>query len=669
EWLNTVDLQPYLQGLQVLGFSCPDHTRREGEDIVRRWQAVKLLVKAKSTVSSPVNLAREILAAHTRACQEVGEGVRTLVIVNTVKKARDVIDALRSAVLEGVEDSKRGKGEVESSKQTSVGRPLLVLLHSRFRPSDRERMVRSALATPGQFGSIVVSTQVVEAGVDISAAVLFAEVAPWASLVQRFGRCNRRGEYPKASVYWIDVNSKDVHPYAAEDLKASREQLTQLERVGPSDIHKHMENLDEKQKASLLRFDHTHVIRRRDLMDLFDTTPDLTGNDIVIDHFVREREDSDVYAFWRNWEQAPQNRPPSTLGAPSRVELCSVPVDQFRDFTRVHRGLVWHWNFLDEAWESAEPGGIVPGFTYMIHTNAGGYSPERGWDPATTERVASLTTPLLEQDSNDGDSLSRVGVWQSISDHADDVCQEVDIIGEALALDEDLLCVLRLAARWHDRGKAHLVFQDALPLQDGQRNGNGPWAKAQGAWKRYSRKHFRHELASALAVLSDSSVLDAIARMTEPMRQSTGADPLRLCTPNELRDLVAYLVAAHHGKVRFSIRSLPDENCPRPSVDERDRLRRFARGLWDGDTLPETDLGGGWKAPAVCLSLEPMELGLCQEEPFVGQPSWVSRMLNLVEKLGAFQVAYLEALLRAADIRASRAAEQRQNRPFIESRH
>lgn len=37
----------------------------------------------------------------------------------------------------------------------------------------------------------VVATQAVEAGVDVSARVLITELAPWSSLVQRFGRCNR----------------------------------------------------------------------------------------------------------------------------------------------------------------------------------------------------------------------------------------------------------------------------------------------------------------------------------------------------------------------------------------------------------------------------------------------------------------------------------------------
>ena len=34
---------------------------------------------------------------------------------------------------------------------------------------------------------IIVATQVVEAGVDISATTLVTELSPWSSLVQRFG--------------------------------------------------------------------------------------------------------------------------------------------------------------------------------------------------------------------------------------------------------------------------------------------------------------------------------------------------------------------------------------------------------------------------------------------------------------------------------------------------
>ena len=49
-------------------------------------------------------------------------------------------------------------------------------------------------------------------------------------------------------------------------------------------------------------------------------------------------------------------------------------------------------------------------------------------------------------------------------------------------------------------------------------------------------------------------------------------------------DLAAYLAASHHGKVRFSIRSLPDESWP------EEENRRIERRIWEEEILPKADL-------------------------------------------------------------------------------
>jgi CRISPR-associated endonuclease/helicase Cas3 len=87
---------------------------------------------------------------------------------------------------------------------------------------------------------------------------------------------------------------------------------------------------------------------------------------------------------------------------------------------------------------------------------------------------------------------------------------------------------------------------------------------------------------------------------------------------------------------------LPDEDKP-ASLDAK-----FARGIHAGDTLPEVQLGDAVK-PALVLDLEPMLLGRSPG----GEPSWMERMLALRDEIGVFRLAYLEALIIAADCRAS----------------
>ena len=111
--------------------------------------------------------------------------------------------------------------------------------------------------------------------------------------------------------------------------------------------------------------------------------------------------------------------------------------------------------------------------------------------------------------------------------------------------------------------------------------------------------------------------------------------------------MAAYLVAAHHGKVRLSIRALPDEDKPEYAG------AKFARGVHDGDRLPEVQLGDVVK-PALTLDLEPMLLG----QSAAGEPSWMERMLSVRNEIGVFRLAYLEALMVAADCRASAAPKE-----------
>jgi len=687
DWLKTVDFkdriddQGRIDGLEPLSLTDADH---ENAEVKKRWNASKPLSKSTNGMDDAAALAGEIRKTHK-------PGTRTIVVVNTVKRACALFDALHDASADGSTKKSRKKGKPASEVvvTNNASLPNLVLLHSRFRPADRKKRVDEALSDsqpPG--GTIIVSTQVIEAGVDVSAMTLFTELAPWASLVQRFGRCNRRGEQNEhASVRWIDLPVKDAEaeelrfPYELADLRAAAEELKKLNDVGLGSLAAHRETLSEKAQATLFPYAHTHIIRRKDLIDLFDTTPDLAGNDIDIDRYVRDIEDTDVRVFWRAWDRPKGYEPPPDDKRWRRVgrdELCPAPVGELKTFAEKHKGSIWRWDQQEGKW--VRPDNIYPGQVYLMHAEAGGYDESQGWGQQHRRKINPLGPPTAKQrddDEYDDDGLSMTGAFEDIAMHTQKVCNEMTSITDVkhgLHLSTSDKHTLDMTARWHDWGKAHEKFQikidDGQALADKDADGNpqfrrkrdGQWeqwsgcrviAKApgkrwnqagelvdEGFWPRGGktkdgfRRHFRHELASALAVLQRPH------------------DQFKSLSDDDL-NLVAYLIAAHHGKVRLSIRSMPNEHRPRDNEGKLLSGCRFARGVWDGDPLPEINLGGGVTAPAVTLSLEPMELGLCEQEPFAGQPSWIDRMIRLRDTMGPFRLAYLEALLCAADWRAS----------------
>ena len=161
----------------------------------------------------------------------------------------------------------------------------VVLLHSRYRPPDRVTHTTAALSPPGLAGKIVVSTQVLEAGIDLSAALLFTEAAPWPSVVQRAGRCNRDGMQDDARMLWATPPTH--HPYEEVDVSATAAVLRSL--AGARVTTTRWQCLDVRTSNQI-----TPIVRRRDLIDLFDTTPDLSGDDVDVARFIRDRSDRTV---------------------------------------------------------------------------------------------------------------------------------------------------------------------------------------------------------------------------------------------------------------------------------------------------------------------------------------------------------------------------------------
>jgi len=592
--LQTVNHHPSLDDVLTLSDTDLDSALKP------RLTAQKPLRKAQTAWmgDKKPNAYAKLLAA------EVTEAHRpeqlTLIICNRVDRAQAIYQALGQSTI-----PKR-------------------LIHGRFRPLERQRQ-QSNLQS---FRGIVVATQAIEAGVDLDAAMMFSELAPWSSLVQRFGRCNRRGKQNQsAQVYWIDtpdLNKKGIAlPYDADSLDAARSLLISLDDVG----YHSLETL--RQADKIPKEEPTGLIpRHHDLLQLFDTSTDLAGHDIDVSPFIREAEDTDVSLAWRSWQG---NKPSDEMPALHQEELCRVHIGRARDLIsklskQTPKQWAWIWDGLQGTWVEARS--IYPGVTLLLHNSAGGYSEDLGFTGNMKDRLSEV--PLCEQsdrldeqlDADNRDPLTPIGQYIALRQHADDVAAAVRSLCEALAdysfnCDRpDLVELLERSGRWHDAGKAHAVFQEMLTRDRPDSETGGPWAKSDRRTSMVQeRRGFRHELVSALVALQQGEAF-----------------------------LLAYLIACHHGKVRMTIQPRPTETPPKDDAN-----KRYALGVWEGDEVPAIDLGTGVVTEAHTLSLACMEMGGTVEAL-----SWTEQAIALLEEFGPFKLAFLESLIRIADWQVSK---------------
>lgn len=648
----------------------------------------------------------EALAGDIHANHQAGR--LSLAILNTVPVARDLHRAV-----------------CENSASTSTPPPETVLLHSRFRPPDRQRQMDALQrfldrvdgktgAAGGHPGLIVVSTQVVEAGVDISSSRLWSEVAPWPSVIQRLGRLNREGLQPDArGWFWMPgesgekdnesgaPNEKRVGPYQGADLKTARQLLTSLcEKMGddPAAYRPALDAvLDTTESKEALKVEYDAVIRPHDFLELFETEPDLAGGFTDVSPYVRSQDRNvDAHVFWRSTRIPVADEP-----APAADELCPVPFYSLQMFLKGSKWPARMWNPEardgEGSWEARRWGDVRPGMTLRLWTGQGGYSADLGWtgDPRDN-KIDPVIATGRPPERLVGDSASRGPDWVSLSDHTEDVVAETEhLVTELELAHEPGAAALPIAARWHDVGKASPrweravgVYLDALRdkvgncilradaligrLLDGFATqldvpGEGHWAKFPDVREMAGREQLSSgqwsDTQRALYVRFRPGFRhEAISALAAWQEWQQGND-------TSLTGLAVYLIASHHGKVRTVLRATGRRDAAF-GVEEGERFpgwgelipgplalptgaRRFgAEGEWSADGKAFVPR---WSR---CTSWAALVAALLGDLPGSNVPGIPPSLASgdtdrEVMNLGPFRLAYLETVLRAADARAS----------------
>lgn len=532
----------------------------------------------------------------------------TIVVLNTVEAARTVYRHLRA------------------------GADACTLLHSQFRSTERGKLMDQITNDPKN--RIVIATQVVEAGIDLNASVMLTEAAPWPSVVQRAGRCNRTGTIPGAELWWLPP--KQHSPYEKPDIDASVAALTELEGTpvtGELLLARDVAVI-EKQVA---------VLRGPDFLALFDTSPDLGGNDLDVAPYIRDTDDMDAQLAWATWSPEPDTtdgRPPADAKSPAAEHRCRVRLSQVNALAKAIP--VWRLDQLLNRWTRVSAQARArPGEVLVVSATDGGYDPDTGFDPSAKGPVAGCPQLRTAADppsgteeaySSDSSNVQQKD-WLSLNQHSEDVRDQAAQLLTILnpALPNGVAPSATLAAYLHDVGKAHEIWQDALcslptkrPKEDIE--AGRPWAKSDSDHPLRFKDNvaFRHELASLL--LLDGPLEGLLAEAQD-------------------RDLVRYLVLAHHGKLRMQVRDRGDLAI----IDASEASMTRILGLEDGAVSPIPPMFG-LPASELTVHLDRLRSG--------SGGSWTRITQDLLSRYGPFKLAYLEAVVRVADWRASAGMEK-----------
>lgn len=290
------------------------------------------LLPVVSTTSRKLRMEIEPLTAD--AVKGYADG-RVIVIVNTVDRAQVLYGEL-----------------ADWARDAGIS---LQCLHARFFKSDRDKRVaelRERFGPGTQEPSILIATQVIEAGVDISCEHLLTELCPMNALLQRAGRCARfENEQGVIHVHPFPSGERSYLPYGnvtrpdptlAETEKTLREQDEWTMR--PDLVERWVQRVHGERDAAAI---HQPGWRGRlnEVRSRIHTSLTLGGVDSVTE-LIRPSDDAQVRVIISTAD----DRPPS----PAERDSLAVRRWSIEKLLRVEGpALAWYWDLSSDKpnWE------------------------------------------------------------------------------------------------------------------------------------------------------------------------------------------------------------------------------------------------------------------------------------------------------------------------------
>ncbi len=146
-----------------------------------------------------------------------------------------------------------------------------ILIHSRLTEEDKRERVKEIVRDDSPY-KVVIATQVVEAGLDMSADLIITEIAPPNSLIQRFGRFLRReGEKcsnpEKCAYVWFeeDILDNKEERYKVYDASLVRKTKDYLNKNQDLNLHIGYEDFLDSIYTEVPQTDKTLISKVKDI--------------------------------------------------------------------------------------------------------------------------------------------------------------------------------------------------------------------------------------------------------------------------------------------------------------------------------------------------------------------------------------------------------------------
>lgn len=221
-----------------------------------------------------------------------------LIVLNTIKSSIDIFKFLE--------------------KEFGEGRKV-IYLSTNIIPSVRNQRIKCIKNGMGR--KIIVSTQMIEAGVDIDIDRVYRDFGPMDSINQTAGRCNREGNNEKGQVTLVSLKdennkSKDYYRYIYDQIlmESTNEAINGIDSIEENEIYSfsktYFSNLkkysSEKESSAVLK-----MLKNLECRDAFEFSDDKEKNKNVfelipqnfktVDVFIELNDDAEE--VWRKIEQ------------------------------------------------------------------------------------------------------------------------------------------------------------------------------------------------------------------------------------------------------------------------------------------------------------------------------------------------------------------------------